>query len=66
VTVLASPATHVPPNRMSAPARLDELASILAAGLLRLRERNAAATVVLAQLPEGSVHGLATHSHLGR
>jgi hypothetical protein len=61
-----SAATLIPPHTMSADARRAELASILAAGLLRLRERNAAATVVLAKLPEGSVHELTTHSYLGR
>ena len=60
-----SNATQIPPNAMNAEARMSELASILAAGLVRLRAANVSAPVGLAIPPRRSVYGLTNPSPQG-
>jgi hypothetical protein len=60
-----STATHIPPNTLSAGARVNELAGILAAGLVRLRASRASVPVGLALPPEGSVYAVTNPGHTG-
>jgi hypothetical protein len=60
-----STATHIPPDTLSAAARVSELAGILAAGLVRLRASRASVPVGLALPPEGSVYALTNPGQAG-
>ena len=62
---LLSPATHVPPEAMSAESRFGELANILAVGLVRLRAAHVSAPVGLAIAARRSVYGLTNPSPQG-
>jgi hypothetical protein len=58
-----SAATHIPPNAMSAEARVSELINIIAIALVRVR---ASAQVGLANRSERSVYASTNPGHTGR
>ncbi len=58
-----SAATHIPPNVMSAEARVSELINIIAIALMRVR---ASAQVGLANCPERSVYASTNSGQSGR
>ena len=60
---LPTAATHIPPNAMSAEARVSELINIIAIALVRVR---ASAQVGLANRPEGSVYASTNSGQSGR